>query len=89
MTNNNLAERFKRLLQTTKIAKSVHVMSDPVKPDEKIFLILQRFPGDTPDNHMVAGISLDKKAARKLYNDLALKIRYLEKMSIEKKGAEK
>ena len=84
MTPNEFSVRLDRVLKQTKLAKSVKVVNDPVNPSSKIVLILQKFPDDTPENRMLAGIELSSSQAKRLYKELGNKIRYLDRIEIEK-----
>lgn len=80
----DIIERFKRILSMAKLAKGVHVINDPLDPAGKIFLSLDKFEEDTPDNKMIAGIELSPYQAKRLYKELGNKIRNMDRIAIEK-----
>lgn len=84
MNKIEFAVRLQRVIQKTKLAKSIKVLNDPLTPEKKIILILQKFSEDTPENRMLAGIELTPSQAKRLYRELGYRIKYLERMKIEK-----
>ena len=84
MNKTEFAVRLQRVIQKTKLAKSIKVLNDPLAPEKKIILILQKFSEDTPENRMLAGIELTPSQAKRLYKELGYRIKYLERMKIEK-----
>lgn len=84
MSPNEFSVRLKRIIHRTKLAKSAKVIIDPIGPDTGIFLILLKFPEDTDENKMLAGINLTPSQAKRLYKELGNKIRYMDRMKIEK-----
>ena len=84
MNKTEFAVRLERVIQKTKLAKSIKVLNDPLAPEKKIILILQKFSEDTPENRMLAGIELTSSQAKRLYKELGYRIKYLERMAIEK-----
>lgn len=84
MNKIEFAVRLQRVIQKTKLAKSIKVLNDPLAPEKKIILILQKFSEDTPENRLLAGIELTPSQAKRLYRELGYRIKYLERMKIEK-----
>ena len=84
MNKTEFAVRLQRVIQKTKLAKSIKVLNDPLAPEKKIILILQKFSEDTFENRMLAGIELTPSQAKRLYKELGYRIKYLERMKIEK-----
>ena len=84
MNKTEFAVRLQRVIQKTKLAKSIKVLNDPLAPDKKIILILQKFSEDTFENRMLAGIELTPSQAKRLYKELGYRIKYMERMKIEK-----
>ena len=84
MNKTEFAVRLQRVIQKAKLAKSIKVLNDPLAPDKKIILILQKFSEDTFENRMLAGIELTPSQAKRLYKELGYRIKYLERMKIEK-----
>ena len=84
MNKTEFAVRLQRVIQKAKLAKSIKVLNDPLAPGKKIILILQKFSEDTSENRMLAGIELTPSQAKRLYKELGYRIKYLERMKIEK-----
>lgn len=80
----DMIERFKRILSMAKLARGVHVVNDPLDPKGKLFLSLDKFQEDTPENKMIAGIELSRYQAMKLYRELGNRIRLMDRIAIEK-----
>ena len=80
----DIVERFKRILSMAKLARGVHVINDPLDPAGKIFLSLDKFEEDTPENRMIAGIELSPYQAKRLYKELGNKIRNMERVELKK-----
>ena len=72
MNKTEFAVRLSQVIQKTKLAKSVKVLNDPLAPEKKIILILQKFSEDTPENKMLAGIELTPSQGKRLYKELGL-----------------
>ena len=87
MGNAEWAERMKRLLTGQKQVKKVFVTPSVTSPRSKINLLFKNRVNPKPgedESPIIFWMELDERQARKLINDLTLKLRYMHRLNIEK-----
>ena len=91
MADNAWIERMKRLLTGQKQVKKVFVTQSATDPGVKINLLFKnrtvRKEGEE-EAPIIFWMELNEREARKLINDLTIKLRYMHRLDIEK-GEEK